>query len=97
MKDTPEKQPTIGIKEMRQTARLLTAPVDFADLIRAGVIERRGPWYKVLRWDDLPDHARAQISGWKSGDELLVRFHSPARKPKRGAGPAEGKISEQES
>ncbi|MBV9852047.1 MAG: hypothetical protein JO250_20465 [Armatimonadetes bacterium] len=65
---------------MRRTAELLSTPLGLAGLVRAGVLERRGAWYKVHRWEELPEHAQAQISDWRPGEETVVRFRRP---PKR--------------
>ncbi|MBV9850138.1 MAG: hypothetical protein JO250_10735 [Armatimonadetes bacterium] len=86
----------VGMEEVMHTAEMQSIPIDFAGLIRAGVIERRGPWYKVHRWEDLPEHARAQISDWKSGQEMVVRFHRPTKKLKASASPSQSQDAEQE-
>ena len=74
------KEPAIGLDEFKQTASLLTTPIDYAGLIQAGIIEKIGPWYKVNDWEGLPEHARAQISNWQSGAGMLVKFRKPTKK-----------------
>jgi hypothetical protein len=55
----------------------LATDIDFDALIKAGVLEKKGAGYRVLKMDELPSHARLQISRTKSDGKItLVKFKS---------------------
>ena len=43
-------------------ARLLLHPLNLEDLIRRGILEKKGAWYRILKRKDLPAYASAQVS-----------------------------------
>ena len=55
--------------ELRQqvTEKLkdLATPIDFEDLIKKGIIKKRGAWYEILDKNKLPKHVGAQIIEFK--------------------------------
>ncbi len=59
----------------------LATPIDFDSLIREGVLEKRGAWYRILKMDRLPEYAKAQIRVFKTtkDKELLVKFRRSTR------------------
>ena len=65
MKD-PENVNLMQIDELTQRAKDLVTPIDFDELIASGVIEKKGAWYQINKWNELPEHAKAKISTVKS-------------------------------
>ena len=65
-----------GLEEVRRLAKEMAAPIDFDSLLREGVLEKAGDWYKVNRWGDLPEHARIKVKALKQkpGGPIYVRF-----------------------
>jgi hypothetical protein len=59
-------------------AEMLAQPIDFDSLIDAGVIEKSGGWYTVLRVRELPAHALFRIKAMKSGNR--VKFRKPSKR-----------------
>ena len=48
-------------EELRANILELAQPIDFDQLIRDGVLEKSGAWYKVLDWSRLPKHASRKL------------------------------------
>jgi len=63
-------------EEIIELARKLATPVDFEQLEKEGVIEKKGAWYKVKDFKSLPVHAYDQIRSVKndSNGNCLVQF-----------------------
>ena len=79
--DKKKRQPVISIEELEQRARELVTPIDFDALIRAGVLEKHRAWYKILKMDKLPAHAKAKIYKIKTDDKgTLVQFRAPSKR-----------------
>jgi len=79
--DKKNRQPVISIEELEERARELVTPIDFDALIRAGVMEKHRAWYKILKMDELPAHAKAKIYKIKTDDkETLVQFRAPSKR-----------------
>lgn len=58
------KSPLNGImtpEEFRANVLELAEPIDFDQLIRDGVLQKSGAWYKVLDYKRLPKHASKKI------------------------------------
>jgi len=69
-----------AFEELKQRAIDLTTPIDFEALISIGVLEKKGAWYQVNKWSELPGHAKAKISATRTGDTLLVKFRAPSKR-----------------
>ena len=64
-------------EEVERTLNVLSTPIDFDGLIEAGVLEKRGVWYKILKMDKLPEHVKRRvIANKKTKDGAVVRFSS---------------------
>jgi hypothetical protein len=75
-----ENTSSISFDELNQRARDLITPIDFDALIKAGVIEKKGAWYQINKWDELPQHAKVKISVTRSGNTVLVKFRAPSKR-----------------
>lgn len=80
MTEKSETPLPISAEEWAALARNATTPIDFDSLVAAGVIEKKGQWYKVHKWDELPEHAKSKIYAVKSGDTSMVKFRAPSRR-----------------
>ena len=74
--------------ELLPALREMAIPVDVDDLVRRGILKKRGKWYLVLRRDDVPQHAWRQILGAGSATVkgqpfMLVRFKDTTKMAKR--------------
>jgi hypothetical protein len=60
------------IKEKKDLAR----PIGFNQLIKDGILSKKGVWYEVKDWKRLPKYARLQIRGVVGGvnTKTLVKF-----------------------
>ena len=68
----------INEDELWQAAEDAARPIDFEALIAAGIIEKDGEWYRVLK--PLPRHAERKIQKRKYGPKgLRVKFRAPRR------------------
>ncbi len=65
-------------KELRRLAEVLAAPIDFDQLITAGVLRAKGKWYEVLDLDRLPEHARVKIRAVRAPNR--VKFRKPSKR-----------------
>jgi hypothetical protein len=81
MTDEKRREPIMSSDEWAQTTEALITPVDFDALVQAGVLEKRKGWYKILKGNELPEHAKAKIYQIKSDSDgkALVKF-SPVDK-----------------
>ena len=70
---------------IRERIRLLRTPIDFAALIKDGILAREGAWYRILDYDRVPAHVWVQIGSAKTGEDGVVQFRFPGR-----ADPTEG-------
>lgn len=66
-------------EEIQQRAKDFATPINFDELIASGVIEKKGAWYQINRWKDLPEHAKAKISEAQTGTPMLVKFRAPSK------------------
>lgn len=67
-------------EELEEHIKDAITPIDFEALIQAGVLEKRGSWYKICKKDELPSHANCKIKKLKiKNGEALVLF-SPISK-----------------
>ena len=61
--------------------KLLSAPIDFDQLTRDGLLKNVGAWYEVPNIHLLPEHATAQIVEASSGPKgARVKFKKSARR-----------------
>ena len=76
-----KKYSTITIEELRERIKVLTTPIDFEALIKAGVLEKGGAWYKVINWKELPPHASGKVKSMKqTKDGVYVTFYPVDKK-----------------
>ncbi|MCW8880411.1 MAG: hypothetical protein OQJ89_00395 [Kangiellaceae bacterium] len=54
--------PIMTKQEALELAKQLATPIDFDQLIKDGIIEKKGAWYQVLDMERLPKHAKKQIT-----------------------------------
>ena len=45
--------------------RFLSQPLDLEDLVRKGILEKKGAWYRILKFKSIPEHVWANVSGIK--------------------------------
>jgi hypothetical protein len=63
------KDPKKLLQRLLAEVRLLSQPIDFADLERRGILSKEGAWYRVSDLWDLPEHASHRIR------EVVVDAH----------------------
>ena len=79
-------QKTQGAKitegELEELIKDAVTPIDFEALIQAGVLEKRGSWYVICRWNELPSHAKSKIKTVRmnKNNETLVQFRPVSRR-----------------
>lgn len=60
--------------------KLLATPIDFADLEKRGVIAKAGAWYRLLKPEDLPEHAARKIYVIESDKKgVKVKFEKASK------------------
>src|ERR1051325_8784871 len=59
--------PIITREEIIQSLEEAVTPVDFDALIKDGILEKDGAWFKVLDFKRLPKHASIKITTAKQG------------------------------
>lgn len=66
----------IGKAELIALTKEAATPIDFAELERNGLIEKKGAWYKVKDIHALPGHVSRQIEAVKTDrtGANLVKF-----------------------
>jgi hypothetical protein len=67
--------------EVLEKARSLAIPIDFEDLIKKGVLEKKGAWYKILDMERLPIHAKDKITELASGG--MAKFSKATKSAQR--------------
>jgi len=73
--------PEISKEELRNRIKVLTTPIDFEALIKTGVLEKKGAWYKVIKWGELPAHASSKVKSMKqTKDGIFVTFYPVDKK-----------------
>lgn len=76
-----KKYPIITKEELRDRIKVLTTPIDFDALIKTRVLEKKGAWYKVLNWRELPPHASGKVKSMKqTKDGVYVTFYPVDKK-----------------
>ena len=54
--------------------------MNYEALIEAGILEKVGGWYRILKMDELPSHAKAKISSTRvTKDGQLYKFRAPSK------------------
>lgn len=67
----------ITAENIRSLIELLAQPIDFENLISNGVLEKNGHWYKLIKPNQLPEHAtRKIIRIMSANDTVKVQFES---------------------
>lgn len=75
----------ITAEEWAENVREALRPIDFEALYEAGILEKKGAWYKVLKYKELPSHVKGKIIALKQTTknnvvtETLVRFSKPRK------------------
>ncbi len=65
-------------EEDRRKAELLNRPLDVDELIHAGILEKDGEWYKILKYESLPKHARLKINEFTiRNNKVFAKFVVP--------------------
>jgi hypothetical protein len=72
-KDQPPTHP-----ELRRVAEILATPIDFDQLIAAGVLRKARGWYEVVDPSRLPAHALYKMRALKTGNR--VKFRKPSKR-----------------
>jgi hypothetical protein len=73
--------PRLTIENIQRRIKLLETPVDFDALIKAGILEKQGAWYKLLKIKELPENASIKIHHIQTGPKgILVKFLSPRKR-----------------
>lgn len=71
MIDIPSKEEIINL------AKQLATPIDFEQLEKDGIIDKKGAWYKVIDFKNLPEYASRQISGISIENKEILRVKFP--------------------
>jgi hypothetical protein len=53
--------PALTKDNVKARARLLLQPLDLESLIRKGILEKKGAWYRIINFKEVPEHAWAQV------------------------------------
>jgi hypothetical protein len=66
----------ISKDEIITLAKKLATPVNFVELEKNGIIEKKGAWYKIKNIKTLPEHASKQIRSIRVDDKgnCFVQF-----------------------
>lgn len=72
-------------KELEELLKEAATPIDFEELIRAGVLEKRGSWYAIRKFDDLPSHAKKKIKSIRQtkNNEVWVKFQPVSKRTEK--------------
>ena len=78
------------LADLLETAKSWLTPLDLDALVADGVLEKKGAWYRIVKPEALPEHAKKKISTVSqqrlpNGEmgESLVKFHKPLTETKR--------------
>jgi hypothetical protein len=76
---------TIFSGELEDLLRETATPIDLEGLEQAGVLEKRGNWYAILNFSELPSHAKNKIKSVKQNKkkEVLVKFQAVSKKTQK--------------
>jgi hypothetical protein len=80
--------------DLLELSKQLATPIDFNELEKKGIIEKKGSWFKVIRLNALPEHASRQVrniktdgkgnyyvqfpTSWKKAQQLYQRMTEKA-------------------
>ncbi len=53
-------------QEIIELAKQLATPIDFTKLEEAGIIEKKGAWFKIKNLKNLPEYASRQVRSIKT-------------------------------
>ena len=56
---------SISKDEIIALAKILATPVNFVELEKDGIIEKKGAWFRITNMKALPEHASKQIRSIK--------------------------------
>lgn len=85
-KDIPK---SLTKEELMELIRETNQPIDFDNLIENGILEKKGAWYKVLKFKELPSEVKARAVEMKqkqaNGEvkELLLKFSKESKSLER--------------
>jgi hypothetical protein len=75
---------SLAKNDFQARARLLLQPINLRGLIRRGILAKKGAWYRVLKFNALPVHARAQVCQLihdpKDNGSLKIKFTKLSRR-----------------
>jgi hypothetical protein len=60
-----------------EQVRLSTQPLDLENLVKKGILEKKGAWYRILKFKAIPEHAWAQvceIAQGSRGNGSMIKF-----------------------
>lgn len=73
------RNPDALLLRLLHETRMLSQPIDFADLEKRGVIRKEGEWYRVASLDDLPERVAKRIQEMLcDGESTWVKFDDAA-------------------
>jgi hypothetical protein len=72
-------------EELQELLKEAVTPIDFEGLVQAGVLVKRGSWYAIRKFDDLPSHARRKIKSIRQtkNNEVLVKFQPISKRTEK--------------
>jgi hypothetical protein len=80
--DTKKPHTIMTTEELQELLKEAATPIDFEELIQAGVLEKRGSWYAIRKFDELPPHAKSKIKSIRQtkNNEFLVKFQPVSKR-----------------
>lgn len=82
---TKKPNPILTVEELEELLKEAATPIDIEGLLQAGVLEQRGSWYAILKYDELPSHTKNKIKSIKQNKkkEVLVKFRAVSKKTEK--------------
>ena len=75
---------TMGPKETASEIMKFAQPINFSELEDRGVSSKEGAWYRVHKFNALPEHATCKISGMEQDSKgIKVKFWRASKKTQR--------------
>jgi hypothetical protein len=78
-------QKSLNKEQFIELAKQLATPIDFEQLEKDKIIEKKGDWYKVIDIQKLPEHASRQVKSVQIDDKgnYLVKFPKSWKKAQK--------------
>ena len=72
-------------EELEELLKEAVTPIDFEELVQAGVLVKRGTWYAIRKLDELPSHAKSKIKSIRQTkkNEVLVKFQAVSKRTEK--------------